>query len=104
MEEGRNIPLIIMLSAGSIISVACIVYKFSLTHTLLLVLATLVVFYLIGLIVKKIILTINHDAEERAALLAQEEAEERQKELAENEEIATQNPATEDGSDNFTFE
>ena len=104
MEEGRNIPLIIMLSAGSIISVACIFYKFSLTHTLLLVLATLIVFYLIGLIVKKIILTINHDAEERAALLAQEEAEEKQKELAENEEVATQKPTTESGSDNFTFE
>ena len=67
MEEGKNIPLIIMLSAGSIISIACIIYKFNLLQTLLLVLGTLVVFYLIGLIVKKIILTINHDAEDRAA-------------------------------------
>ena len=104
MEEGRNIPLIIMLSAGSIISVACIVYQFSLTHTLLLVLATLVVFYLMGLVVKKIILNINRDAEERAALLAQEEAEEKQKELAENEEVDTQTLKTEVGNDNFTFE
>ena len=59
MEEGRNIPLIIMLSAGSIISIACILYKFSLLDTLVLVLATLVVFYLIGLIIKRIILSIN---------------------------------------------
>lgn len=103
MEEGRNIPLIIMLSAGSIISVACIIYDFSLLHTLLLVLATLVVFYLIGLIVKKIILTINHDAEERAALLAQEKQEALQKELAESEEVATQNLSGEE-DDNFTFE
>ena len=44
MEEGRSIPLIIMLSAGSIISIACIVYDFSLLHTLLLVLITLIVF------------------------------------------------------------
>ena len=55
MEEGRNIPLIIMLSAGSIISIACIVYGFTMTTTLLLMLGTLIVFYLIGLIVKKII-------------------------------------------------
>lgn len=103
MEEGRNIPLIIMLFAGSIISVACIVYDFSLLHTLILVLATLIVFYLVGLIVKKIILKINHDAEERAALLAQEELEAQQKELAESEEVETQNLSEADG-DNFTLE
>ena len=71
MEEGRNIPLIIMLSAGSVISIACIVYKFTLLQTLLLVLGTLDVFYLIGLIIKNIILKINRDAEDREALLAQ---------------------------------
>lgn len=104
MEEGRNIPLIIMLSAGSVISVACIIYDFSLLQTLLLVLGTLVVFYLIGLIVKKIFLTINHDAEERAALLAQEEYEAKQKELAEQEEVATQNLSTASKDGNITFE
>lgn len=91
MEEGKNIPLIIMLSAGSIISVACILYEFSLLATLSFVLATLVVFYVTGLIVKRIIVSINHEAEERAALLAQEEAETKQKEVAEQEEIKTQN-------------
>ena len=102
MEEGRNIPLIIMLSAGSIISIACIVYKFSLLHTLIAVLATLIVFYLIGLMIKKLILSVNHEAEERAALLAQEEAEVRQKEAAESEEIETQS-LSDDGS-GLTFE
>lgn len=91
MEEGRNIPLIIMLSAGSIISIACIVYKFSLLQTLFFVLATLVVFYIIGLILKKIVLSINHDAEQRAALLAQEESEAKKKEQDEQEEISTKN-------------
>ncbi len=67
--EGKNIPLIIMLSAGSIVSVACIVYDFSLLDTLLIVLGTLIGFYFIGQIVKKIILSINKNAEERAALL-----------------------------------
>ena len=67
--EGKNIPLIIMLSAGSIISIACIVYDFSLLDTLLIVLLTLIGFYFIGQIIKKLILSINKNAEERAALL-----------------------------------
>lgn len=104
MEEGRNIPLIIMLSAGSIISIACIVYGFTMTTTLLLVLGTLIVFYLIGLIVKKIILAINRDAEQRAALLAQEEYEARQKELAEQEEIAARVKNTVDSDGNISLE
>ena len=89
MKEGTNIPLVIMLFAGFIVSIASIVYKFSLTKTLIFVLATLVVFYLIGLIIKKMILKINHDAEQRAVLLAREEQEARRKELAESEEIET---------------
>ena len=103
MEEGRNIPLVIMLSAGSIISIACIFYKFTLLHTLLLVLGTLIVFYIIGLIVKKIILTINHDAEKRAALLAQEELEAKQKELAEQEEIEAKNMTTTEPEGKYTL-
>ena len=87
MKEGRNIPLVIMLFAGSIVSIACIVYKFSLTQTLIFVLATLIIFYLIGLIIKKIILKINRDAEQRAVLLAREEEEAKRKELAEREVI-----------------
>ena len=86
-EEGRNIPLIIMLFAGSIVSIACIVYKFSLLQTLCFVLATLVLFYVIGLVVKKIVLTINREAEERAVLLEREEKEARQKQLTESEEL-----------------
>lgn len=96
MKEGRNIPLVVMLFAGSIVSIACIVYKFSLIQTLSFVLATLVVFYIIGLIVKKIVLTINHDAEERAVLLAREEKEARQKELAESEEVEINTQQQED--------
>ena len=104
MEEGRNIPLIIMLSAGSIISIACIVYKFSLLHTLLLVLITLVVFYIIGLIIKKLIVSINRDAEQRAALIAQEELETKQKEQAEQEEVTNKKMTTAGTDEDFTFE
>ena len=73
-------------------------------ETLLFVLGTLILFYIIGLIVKKIILSINHDAEERAALLAQEEYEAKQKELAEQEEIAAKNLATADFDENISLE
>ena len=104
MEEGRNIPLIIMLSAGSIISIACIVYGFSMLNTLLWVLGTLVVFYLIGLIIRRMILSINRDAEKRAALLEQEENEARQKELAEQEEIIARTMAGAEKDSNVTFE
>ena len=104
MEEGRNIPLVIMLSAGSIISIACIVYKFTLLHTLILVLATLIAFYIIGLIVKKIIVSINHDAEERAALLAQEDYEAKQKELAEQEELAAKKMSAAETEENLTLQ
>jgi mannitol-specific phosphotransferase system IIBC component len=104
MEEGRNIPLVIMLSAGSVISIACIVYKFTMLHTLILVLATLIVFYIIGLIVKKIIVSINHDAEDRAALLAQEEYEAKQRELAEKEEIDAKNLTTAETDENISWE
>lgn len=104
MEEGRNIPLVIMLTAGSIISIACIIYKFTLLQTLLLVLITLIVFYILGLIIKRLFISINRDAEERAALLAQEEYEAKQKELAEQEEISTNKMTTAETDENFTFE
>ena len=96
MKEGRNIPLIVMLFAGSIVSIACIAYKFSLLQTLSFVLATLIVFYVIGLIIKKIVLTINHEAEERAVLLAREEKEARQKQLTESEEVESDTKQQED--------
>ena len=100
MEEGRNIPLIVMLSAGSVICIACIVFKMTLLQTLLYVLFTLIGFYLIGLIIKKIIVSINRDAEERAALIAQELAEAKMKEEAEKEEL--QNKDAKDGKSEGT--
>lgn len=93
--EGKNIPLIIMLSAGSVISIACIVYDFGLLETLIVVLATLVGFYLIGQIVKKIILSINKNAEERAALLASQSEEEQAVAEAEGAQV-TVKPETEE--------
>lgn len=95
--EGKNIPLIIMLSAGSIISIACIVYDFELLETLIIVLATLVGFYLIGQIVRKVILTINRNAEERAALLESQSEEEQAVTEAENAEVTVESETEETG-------
>lgn len=108
--EGKNIPLIIMLLAGSVISVACIIFRIPLLQTLLYVFLTLVVFYLLGLVIKKIIVSINKEAEERAALLKQEEQADEQEseeekensENAENEESVKQE-TEEDKSDGFTI-
>ena len=83
--EGRNIPLIIMLSAGSVVSIACIAYDFTLESTLFIVLCTLVGFYFIGQIVKKLILSINKNAEERAALLEATKAAATEEETEETE-------------------
>ena len=60
---------------------------FSLLQTLAFVLATLVSFYIIGLVIKKIVITINQDAEERAVLLEREEKAALQKEMIESEEV-----------------
>lgn len=72
--EGRNIPLIIMLLAGSVVCIACTVYQFPLLQTLVAVFLTLLAFYLIGLIVRRVIVKINREAEERAALYTKEQA------------------------------
>ncbi len=72
--EGRNIPLIIMLLAGSAVCIACIVYHFPLLHTLITVFLTLIAFYLLGLIIRKVIMKINRDVEGRAALYTREQA------------------------------
>ena len=100
MEEGRNIPLIIMLLAGSVISIACIIFQVPLLQTLIYVLLTLIGFYLVGLIIRKIIVSINREAEERASLLAQELAEAKMKEEAEKEEL--QNKEAKDGEAGVT--
>lgn len=49
------IPKFIMLLAGAIVSVITIVEDMDVTYSLELLLATLVIFYIIGLIAKKII-------------------------------------------------
>ena len=49
------IPKFIMLLAGAVVSILTIVKEMDVTYRLELLLATLVIFYIIGLIAKKII-------------------------------------------------
>lgn len=49
------IPKFIMLLAGAVVSIITIIKDMDVTYSLALLLATLVIFYIIGLIAKKII-------------------------------------------------
>ena len=58
----KNIPAIIMLSAGAIASFICIFNKFSLLNMLKVILVVLLVFYILGLIVNKVLSKINNES------------------------------------------
>lgn len=49
------VPKFIMLLAGAVVSIITIVNEMDVTYSLELLLATLIIFYIIGLITKKII-------------------------------------------------
>ncbi|MDD5899572.1 MAG: hypothetical protein PUC73_01505 [Lachnospiraceae bacterium] len=83
--EGKNIPPFITLTAALIACVFCILHHASLYTTLKIVLLVMIVFYCIGRIVQKILLKIDHDAEEAALERQRIEQELAAKELAEEE-------------------
>lgn len=83
--EGKNIPPLITLSAAMISCVICILRGASLYTTLKIVLLVMVIFYIIGLIVQKVLVKINKDAEEAALERQRIEQELAAKELAEAE-------------------
>lgn len=68
--KNKNIPAIVTLCAGVIASITCIVNRYKLVSTLGIVLCVLLVFYVIGLIVGKIIMKTNTAAND--AYIAQE--------------------------------
>lgn len=61
--QSRYIPAVTMLSAGAVVSIFCIVKKVDVLYSLKLLLAMLILFYLIGLIAKRIIGKIQEEAE-----------------------------------------
>ena len=58
----KNLPAIIMLSAGAVTSIICIINKFNFLNTLKVILIVLLIFYVIGLIANRFISRINKDA------------------------------------------
>lgn len=64
--ESKNLPILIMLVAGFSVCVTCILTGFEFIQTLLIVLSSLIFFYFIGRIVKRIVDKINYDAQARA--------------------------------------
>lgn len=72
----KNLPAIIMLSAGAVTSIICIINKFSFLNTLKVILVVLLIFYVIGLIANRFISRINKDALESYVNKRREEMKE----------------------------
>ena len=60
--RNKNIPAMITLCAGAIASITCIVNRYNLVSTLGNVLCVLIVFYIIGIVIGKIIMKTNKAA------------------------------------------
>jgi len=75
MQEGRNIPPLITLTAAMVVCVFCIYKRVQLFTMLKWVLLVMILFYIIGRIVQKIVTKINKDAEEAALQRQREELE-----------------------------
>ena len=89
MKE-KIITLITMLVGGFIACICCIIGKFSLLHTLEIVLLSLVVFMIIGIILDKIVTNINNEvkkAEEEKIEAEKIEAKKKADELAAAKEL-----------------
>lgn len=96
--EGKNISPIITLTAASIACVICILRGATLYSTLKIVLLVMIVFYIIGRIVQKVLVKIDQDAEEAALQRQREEQELAARELAEAE-LNKQNEENAEGTE-----
>lgn len=98
--EGKNIPPFITLTAALIACMICIIRGATLFTTLKIVLIVMIVFYIIGRMVQKVLVKIDNDAE-NAALQRQKEEQERaardleEAELAKTEQEAFEKKETE---------
>lgn len=65
--QGRYIPAIIMLLAGLVSSIICLIKKVAIIRSLITILVVLIIFLILGLIARKIIiLTLNEKAKDTA--------------------------------------
>ena len=106
--KNKSAAVIIRLFAGTVIAFTCLFNKIALVPSLLYISATLLFFYIIGLIIAKIITKINTEAELRAkelikmqkeaALREQEDQEEQEEQEEEPESSVESQEETEEGS------
>ena len=61
--QNRYIPAFTMLSAGVVVSIFCIIKKVEVMYSLKLLLVMLVLFYVVGLVAKKVIGRVQEEAE-----------------------------------------
>jgi flagellar biosynthesis/type III secretory pathway M-ring protein FliF/YscJ len=94
--KNKNIPALITLCAGAIASVTCIMNNYPLFDTLWIVFLILLVFYVIGLIVGKVIDKINQNANDAYILKERERIEAEQEATIAMNEQDTQGDTTDD--------
>ncbi len=101
--QNRYIPAVTMLSAGAVVSIFCIVKKIEVLYSLKLLLAMLILFYIIGLIAKKIIGKVQEEAEvqymermREEERLAREEREARERQDKDEDELETEEESEEE--------
>lgn len=100
--EGKNIPPLITLSAAMVACIICILRHAPLYNTLRIVLVVMIIFFIIGCIVRRIVVKINADAEEMALQRQREEQELAAAELATPEEAPAEQEKPEEQQENDT--
>lgn len=69
----KNIPFILMLSAGSITSIMTYIFQYEIKTALLVLLSVLLVFYLLGLLLVNVIVSFDKKNEEERKAKEKEE-------------------------------
>lgn len=88
----KMIPLILMLAAGAITSIITYLRDFELTTMLWILLFVLIVFYILGLVIKKILDVFDKQIKEREEKEKADEGAVIEKELSEEDEQNTAKP------------
>ena len=72
-KKMKNIPFILMLSAGSITSIMTYIFQYEIKTALLVLLSVLLVFYLLGLLLVNVIVSFDKKNEEERKAKEKEE-------------------------------
>ena len=72
-KKMKNIPFILMLSAGSITSIMTYIFQYEIKTALLVLLSVLLVFYCLGLLLVNVIASFDKKNEEERLAKEQEE-------------------------------